>query len=368
MGLSVSQLENLSHTSWFVSMEVHGVPKAERVLPPSQADYGCLCFVSTEDHLKKALKSGASFIFALERLFSSEKTLKTLKLLEKSLKKIPLALVRVGSIPLAMADILPFFDADSQWKQNQKGKIHPTAIVDSEAQIASSAFIGPYSVVEAGVRVAEGVFVGPHCVLEKGVSVGSGSFLQSHVFLGYACEVGASCILQSHVCVGSRGYGYAQEKSGISHPIPQIGRVLLEDKVELGAYTAVDRATLTTTRIGLGTKLDNFCHIAHNCEIGAHGLIAAGFVIGGSSRIGDRFVCGGCVTVSDHVVITNDVQLAGRSAVRGDILKPGAYGGLFVVQPFRDFLRSYASLPHLPHLRKEWASFFRKRKIKGNLK
>ena len=362
MELGVSQLKNLSHASWFVSMEVHGEPKAEKVLPPSQADSSCLCFVSTEDHLNKALKSGACFIFALESLFLSEKTWK--KTWKKILGKGPLALVRVRSIPLAMADILPFFDADSQWKQDQKGKIHPTAVVDPEAQIAPSAFIGPYSVVEAGVRVAEGVFVGSHCILEKGASVGSKSFLQSHVFLGSACEVGASCVLQPHVCVGSRGYGYAQEKSGISHPIPQIGRVLLEDKVELGAYTAVDRATLTVTRIGSGTKLDNFCHIAHNCEIGAHGLIAAGFVIGGSSRIGDRFLCGGCVTVSDHIVITDDVQLAGRSAVGKDILKPGAYGGLFVIQPFRDFLRSYASLAHLPHLRKEWSHFFRKQKKK----
>ena len=372
MGLRFSQLKNLSHRPWFLSMEIRGEPRAQQVLPPSQAVSGCLCFVSTEQHLKMVLKSGASLIFALEGVFSPEKSSDKLSweffqqgTAQHSHPKrdslAPLALVQVSSIPFAMVDILPFFDNTFPWKQGEEGGVHPTATVHKKAQIASSAVIGPYSVVGSEAHVAEGVFIGPHCVLEEKASVGPKSFLQSHVFLGSACEVGASCVLQSHTCVGSRGYGYAKDPSGRNASIPQIGKVILEDEVELGAYTAVDRATLTRTRIGRETKLDNFCHIAHNCEIGAYGLIAAGFVIGGSSRVGDHFMCGGCVTVSDHIVITDGVQLAGRSAVRKNILKPGAYGGFFTIQPLRDFLRSYASLPHLPRLRKEWNRFYNKK-------
>jgi UDP-3-O-[3-hydroxymyristoyl] glucosamine N-acyltransferase len=127
--------------------------------------------------------------------------------------------------------------------------------------------------------------------------------------------------------------------------------VVIEDRVELGAFVAVDRATLGTTYIRTGTKMDNFCHIAHNCDLGAHSLTAGGFMTAGSCKIGHHFVAGGAVHVGDHVNVPPQVTLAGRTGLTGNIEEPGVYGG-FPVQPIKEYLKNMSNQRQLTGMRK----------------
>jgi len=136
------------------------------------------------------------------------------------------------------------------------------------------------------------------------------------------------------------------------HKIPQLGIVVLEDFVEFGANCAVDRATLGETRIGEGTKFDNLCHVAHNCQIGRHSVYAAGFFVAGSSTIGDHFMVGGTTAVGDHLQISDNVTLGGRSVVTSDIPKAGAYAG-YPLEPFAEARRTLVNLTYVTKMRKQ---------------
>ncbi|MBX9769071.1 MAG: UDP-3-O-(3-hydroxymyristoyl)glucosamine N-acyltransferase, partial [Bdellovibrionales bacterium] len=157
--------------------------------------------------------------------------------------------------------------------------------------------------------------------------------------------------VQPHSTIGSPGFGFATDQQGLHHPIPQIGFVQIDSDVSIGANCAIDRGTFGPTRIGSGTKIDNFAHIAHNCEIGKNCMITAGIIIAGSSKLGDWVVTGGSVRITDHVEIASKVQLGGNSAVTKDVPTAGAYGG-HPLQPLKEYLRTTSSLPHLPEIRK----------------
>ncbi len=192
-------------------------------------------------------------------------------------------------------------------------------------------------------------------MIERGARIGADTLLHAQVFVGWGCQVGARCEIHPHTTLGSDGYSYAHDEQGNHYKIPQVGIVVIEDDVEIGANCAIDRAAFDTTRIGSGTKLDNLCHIAHNCQIGRNVLLTAGFFVAGSSTIGDNFICGGRSTVTDHVKICANVQVAGLCAITKSITEPGAYGG-HPLQPMKHYLRTTASLPHLPEIRKTLAA------------
>jgi len=159
-------------------------------------------------------------------------------------------------------------------------------------------------------------------------------------------------IVQSNAVIGAEGYGFAQDERGRSHRIPQLGRVVIEDRVSVGAGSCIDRATYGETRIGAGTKLDNLCHIAHNVEIGQDCLLTAAFVVAGSTKIGDRVVASGQVGVLDHLEICDDVFLVHRAGVVDDIDVPGIYAGL-PLQPYPSYLKTAAVLRRLSDLREK---------------
>jgi UDP-3-O-[3-hydroxymyristoyl] glucosamine N-acyltransferase len=175
---------------------------------------------------------------------------------------------------------------------------------------------------------------------------------QSHVFVGSACEIGSDCEIHPHSSIGSDGFGYAIDARGRPRKICQLGNVVIGDDVEIGSNCAIDRATLTSTRIRSGAKLDNICHIAHNCDLGEDGLYTAGFMMAGSTTIGRRFMTGGNSVVSAHLNIADDVSLQGRSNVTKSISRSGAYGG-YPLQPLQDALRTTVNLGHLSKLRRD---------------
>ena len=147
--------------------------------------------------------------------------------------------------------------------------------------------------------------------------------LHPHVFVGAGSEIGRDCEVHPHTSIGSDGFGYAVGASRRPQKIPHLGNVVIGDEVEIGSNCAIDRAKLASTYIRSGAKLDNICHIAHNCDLGEDGFYTAGFMMAGSTTIGRRFMTGGNSVVSAHLTLADDVVLAGRSTVTADVTQAG---------------------------------------------
>jgi UDP-3-O-[3-hydroxymyristoyl] glucosamine N-acyltransferase len=249
----------------------------------------------------------------------------------------------VKNISLGMALLLKYFDAKRQ-RFMQWGERHPTAVVHAEAAIGKNTFLGPYCVVGAHASIGDECLVGAHAVVENGATIGPRTILHPHVFIGAGCEVGEDCEIHPHTSIGS-------DATGNSRKISHLGNVKIGDRVEIGSNCAVDRATLTSTYIRSGTKLDNICHIAHNCDLGENGFFTAGFMMGGSTKIGSRFVTGGNTVVTAHVTVADNVVLQGRSNVTNDVTEAGAYGG-YPLQPLKQAMKTAVSIGQLNEIRK----------------
>jgi UDP-3-O-[3-hydroxymyristoyl] glucosamine N-acyltransferase len=206
-------------------------------------------------------------------------------------------------------------------------------------------------VIGAGASIGEGCCIGSHVVVENGARIGAGTMLHPHVFVGAGCEIGRDCEVHPHTSIGSDGFGYCAAAGGHPRKIPQLGNVCIGDEVEIGSNCAIDRATISSTRIRSGAKLDNICHVAHNCDLGEDGFYTAGFMMAGSTTIGRRFMTGGNTVVAAHLTIADDVALAGRSTVTSNVTEPGQYGG-YPLQPLRDAMRTIATLGQLHEIRR----------------
>jgi UDP-3-O-[3-hydroxymyristoyl] glucosamine N-acyltransferase len=256
----------------------------------------------------------------------------------------------VKNISMGMAVLLKYFDGKAA-RFTQWGERHPTAVVHCDAVLGKGVFLGPYCVIGAGARIGDDCMIGAHTVVENGAKIGARSILHPHVFLGAGCELGEDCEVHPHTSIGSDGFGYAVDGNGKPRKISHLGNVIIGDAVEIGSNCAIDRATLTSTRIRAGTKLDNICHIAHNCDLGENGFFTAGFMMGGSTKIGRQFVTGGNSVVTAHVTVGDNVVLSGRSSVTNDVPDAGAYGG-YPLQPLKEALRTAVSLGHLNEIRR----------------
>lgn len=214
--------------------------------------------------------------------------------------------------------------------------IHPTAVVDPEAELEAPVEIGPHAVV-GRCRIAAGTVIAANVVVGDRCAIGRDCYLYPNVTVYPDVQLGARVIVHAGAVLGSDGFGYAREGAKWLK-VPQLGTTILEDDVEIGAGTAVDRATLGATRVGARTKIDNHCHIAHNCVIGSDCAFAAGVGIAGSTTVGDRCVFAGNVGVTGHVQIVSDVRLGGGSIVLTDVPEPGDYMGHPLLRK-RRFLR-----------------------------
>jgi len=313
-----------------------------RVAPPERADASCLVFAADEAMLLTALAAGAGAIalpLKLERFIPQGASG---------------AFLLAPNLKLAMALVLQRYFDDSRAKFDQPSPVDPRAFVAADALIGAGATVAAGAFVGRRVAIGAGARIGPGCVLEDDAKVGADTILHALVFVGQRCEVGARCEIHPHTTIGSDGYAYAQDEAHHHHKVPQLGIVVVEDDVEIQANCAIDRAAFDATRIGQGTKVDNLCHIAHNCRIGKHVLLTGGFFVAGSSSIGDHCVTGGRTTVTDHVDVCAGVQLGGLSAVTKSVTEPGVYSG-YPLQPLKKFLRTTSSLAHLPELRRRLA-------------
>lgn len=198
--------------------------------------------------------------------------------------------------------------------------VHPSAVVEASARIDPTAHIGPLCVIEAGAVVEAEAIIGAQCFIGKGAHIGRNTRLFPQVTIAHECEVGADCLLHSGVRIGGDGFGYESGKEG-HRKVPQIGRVVIEDRVEIGSNSTIDRARLTETRIGAGTKIDNLVQIGHNCVVGQHCLLCSGVGVAGSTKLGDFVTLAGQAGISGHIEIGSFSQVAGQAGV-GKSLPP----------------------------------------------
>lgn len=226
--------------------------------------------------------------------------------------------------------------------------VHPTAIVSPEATVGRGAFVGPYVVIERGAVIEEGAKVYAFCYIGENCHVGKGAKLYPRATLYRDASIGERTIVHSCAVVGADGFGFFWDGSK-RRKVPQSGGVIIGDDCEIGALTAVDRATAGETRIREGTKLDNLVQVGHNVEIGEHSVIAGQCGIGGSTTVGPRTVMGGQAGVGDHVKIAADVKLGARAGVRQDIRQAGQYLGT-PAREWRDELRIWLLQAKLPEL------------------
>ncbi|NEX20353.1 UDP-3-O-(3-hydroxymyristoyl)glucosamine N-acyltransferase [Thiorhodococcus mannitoliphagus] len=229
------------------------------------------------------------------------------------------------------------------------GGVHPSAVVDPSAQIDASAWIGPTAVVEAGAVVGARVFVGPGCILGEGVSVGDDSRLVARVTLCTGTQVGKRALIHPGAVIGREGFGFARDGSRWVR-IPQIGRAVLGDDVEIGANTSVDRGAIENTVIGNGVKLDNHIQIGHNVVVGENTAVAANTGISGSTRIGRNCTIAGAVGMAGHLEIGDDVHFAGMAMVTRSFTQPGSYSSGIPAMPSGDWRRNVARFRHLDKL------------------
>jgi UDP-3-O-[3-hydroxymyristoyl] glucosamine N-acyltransferase len=224
--------------------------------------------------------------------------------------------------------------------------IHPSALVDAAAEVDSSASIGPYCIIEAGARVgAEAVLVS-HVRVERAAVVGDGTVLHHGVCVGWGCRIGRGCRLFAGAVIGADGFGFHSDKQG-HRRLAQIGNVIIEDDVEIGANTTIDRARFAATRIGQGTRIDNLVQVGHNVTVGRHCILCAEVGIAGSAEIGDFVVMAGQVGVSGHIRVGDGVTATGQSGITKDI-PPGTVLSGTPARPHREEMRRQALLNRLP--------------------
>lgn len=248
--------------------------------------------------------------------------------------------------------------------------IHPTAVISEKAKVAANVIIGPNVVIEEGVCIQSGVkisanttirhnsiigedtIIGANTVIEPYVKIAEEVIIHSQVLIGHHCELGKKCVIQSQSTIGSEGYGYATDEKNRHFHKPHYGRVILHERVEVGAGVLVDRGAYLDSEIGEGTKIDNYCHLAHNLKIGKNCLITAGMITAGSVTIGDNCIFAGRVIVNGHISITDNVIVGPLAGISNSITEPGQYGG-YPLQSYKESIKTTATLRHLTQLVKD---------------
>ena len=232
-----------------------------------------------------------------------------------------------------------------------KPAIESTAVVDSTATIASGVWIGARSVIGAGVQIEEGVRIYPNVTIYENVTIGKDSTIHSGTAIRERSVIGERVVIHNNVVVGCDGFGYAKDEDRHWLKIPQTGRVVIEDDVEIGAGTTIDRASVGESRIGRGTKIDNLVQIGHSCSVGEDTLLCAQVGLAGSSHIGNRVILAGQAGVAGHLKIGDDVVVTAKSATSHDIPAGKVISGIPAFDN-KDWLRSTAAFRRLGEMQR----------------
>lgn len=305
-------------------LRIRGVSSIE------EAKSGEIAFIANPKYLPKIADAGASAIIAKEKIAGTSA-----------------ALVLVENPYFAFAQLLSYFHPPRRYPPG----VDPKAAIGREVVLGKEVSIGPFVTLEDRVTIGDHVRIGAGAFVGEGTEIGSESIIYPNVTIREGVRIGKRVIIHSGTVIGSDGFGFAPHQ-GRYHKIPQVGGVIIEDDVELGANVAVDRAAMGNTVIGRGTKVDNLVQIAHNVIVGSDTILVSQVGISGSSKIGDHVTLAGQVGVAGHLTIGNKVIVGGKSGVTKDIADGQMVSGFPPIQ-HQAWLKSQATFPHLPEMRKK---------------
>lgn len=306
--------------------------------------------VSSFAKIEEGHEGAISFLSNKKYLHYIYETKSSVVLVDESLaleKNVNCTLIRVKSAYEAVAQLLQLYES---MKPRKRG-ISDLAFIDPTATIGKDCYIGPFAYVGPKCVIGDNSIIHPHAALGDNVIVGKNTEIHSNAVIYHDCKVGNRCILHAGCVIGADGFGFAPSENGYDK-IPQIGIVTIEDDVEIGANTCVDRSTMGSTFIRNGVKLDNLVQIAHNTDIGANTVMSSQVGVAGSTKVGEWCMFGGQVGISGHITIGNKVMLGAQSGVPGSI-KDGQQ--LIGTPPMemRSYFKSQAIFRRLPEMYNE---------------
>jgi UDP-3-O-[3-hydroxymyristoyl] glucosamine N-acyltransferase len=298
------------------------------IAPIDQAEAGDLGFLAARRYVKYLAGTRAQALLVGESQ-------------SQAARKIPARVVVPdphGALPILLAHFFP--------PREVAPAVHPTAVLGRGVRLGADVSIGPYTVLEEGTQVGDRVRIGPHCCIGRGCRIGDDSLLYPQVVLYPGTQLGARVILHSGVRLGVDGYGYVPG-DGVPEKVPQVGECVLEDDVEIGANTCIDRGSIGRTVVGRGTKLDNLVQLAHNVQIGRNVFITAQVGIAGSTRVGNGVMFGGQAGIIGHIEIGDGARIGAQAGVIGDI-GPGESVSGYPARNNREYLRGMGLALRLP--------------------
>ena len=254
-------------------------------------------------------------------------------------------LIRVDNVGACVLRLLEMYNA----MKPKKTGISPRASISEKATIGENCYVGDFAVIEAGAVVADGAKIYPQCYVGDGVRIGSDTTLYAGVKVYEGCTIGARCIIHAGAVIGADGFGFAPNAQGGFDKIPQLGNVIIEDDVEIGANTCIDRAKTDSTIIRRGVKLDNLIQIGHNVQIGENTVSSAQTGIAGTSKVGKNCFLAGQVGIADHVTIGDRVKVGSKSGLDKDV-PDGEIRFGYPALPGMKYHRSAAVFKRLPEL------------------
>ncbi len=293
---------------------------------------GNLCFLANEKYKNHIYTTDASVII-VDNSFNLS-------------KKIKATLIKVDDAYSSFSRLLEVYN---KMKFNKTG-LSDKADISNKTTIGDDVYIGPFTSICDGVRVGNNVKIHPNCYIGENVIIGDNTIVFPNVSIYHDCNIGKNNIIHSGVTIGADGFGFAPNKENKYKKINQIGNVEIADEVEIGTNTTIDRATMGSTKIGKGVKLDNLIQIGHNVELGENTVIAAQAAIAGSSKIGKDCMIGGQTAISGHLTIADEVKIAGQSGIASSITKKGAVLQGPMAFDIKEFQRSYIIFKKLPEM------------------
>lgn len=268
--------------------------------------------------------------------------------------EVKATLIRVPNAYEAVAKLLQVYES---MKPKRKG-IDSLAFIDPSAKVGKDCYIGPFVAIAEGVEIGDGCVLHPHVTIGRNAKVGDNTEIYSNAVVYHDCKVGSRCVLHAGCVIGADGFGFAPTPEGYEK-IPQIGIVTIEDDVEIGANTCVDRSTMGSTYVRRGVKLDNLVQIAHNDDIGAHTVMSAQVGVAGSTKVGEWCMFGGQVGIGGHAVIANRTMAGAQSGIPNNVKREGTTIQGSPAIDGRNFWKSSAVFKNLPEM---WSDLNRMKK------
>ena len=309
--------------------------KVSDVGPIESAHEGQLSFLCDAKYLPLLSKTGASVVLMTDSIAFEGETNATL--------------IRVENARAAMGQLLALV---AKAMNPAKQGIEQPCFVSEGVTIPEDAYIGAFAYIGKNVQLGKGVQIYPHTYIGDNVKIGDNTILYSGVKVYYNCVIGKDCILHAGVVIGSDGFGFEPDAKGVNQKLPQIGNVIIEDDVEIGANTTVDRAMMGSTIIRRNAKLDNLVQVAHNVEIGESTFMCAQVGVAGSTKVGGHCILAGQVGVAGHINIADNCIFGAQSGVANNVKKSGMYQGSPAIDAM-NWRRSSVGFKQLPDLMKK---------------